>query len=564
MRYARFAPALLTLVVVALAVAFLATPASAETITVTRADDPAPDGCATNGCSFREAAQLGNSTAGNQVIDIGTLEIVLESTVSLTGDMTIQGASQTTAIIRSSNGAHLFNVTSGANVTFTKVWVQSGGTPGPDNCGGAVHNAGTLTVIDARIAKNFIQGNGAGLCNLGTANISKSRFMANGASGLGGAIYNRGTMTITDSTIETSQAVEGGGVFNHADGTLTITGSTFDDNTAESGCSDCDSGGGISNNGMLTIEYSTVSNNTADNGAGLVNRGTATIRRSTFNGNTNGAIFNSSGTTSLVRSTVSGNTGKSGSTSGIAGVSNSSTLSITSSTIVNNPPSGFQYGGVYTSTQGSTSYRASIIGNNGPGNCHTGGNQTSQGGNVFSPQTSACKSDGGNDIEVDDVGVGALADNGGPTLTHMPAANSPAINRLGCVAGPDQRGALIADGQCDAGSVERSGTAPTPDPSATPAPAGYPMGDVSCNDGVGSEDLLPALKLAAKLAAPDRCGRTQLPCFNYEGACYPPWVDTNCDNKMTGADVLPIAAHLSGAPVQNGGCPPVGQQIPHN
>ena len=52
--------------------------------------------------------------------------------------------------------------------------------------------------------------------------------------------------------------------------------------------------------------------------------------------------------------------------------------------------------------------------------------------------------------------IGALADNGGPTLTHMIASFSPAINTGDCLLELDQRGvARPQGGACDIGAVER-------------------------------------------------------------------------------------------------------------
>ena len=62
--------------------------------------------------------------------------------------------------------------------------------------------------------------------------------------------------------------------------------------------------------------------------------------------------------------------------------------------------------------------------------------------------------------------LGALADNGGPTLTRMPtaAANHPALDRVppaSCIE-LDQRYYARSDDSCDAGAAEVSG-APLPD-----------------------------------------------------------------------------------------------------
>ena len=61
-------------------------------------------------------------------------------------------------------------------------------------------------------------------------------------------------------------------------------------------------------------------------------------------------------------------------------------------------------------------------------------------------------------ILTDDPLLGSLADNGGGTLTHLPAADSPLLDAVACLSGiaTDQRGAARPQGsQCDMGAVER-------------------------------------------------------------------------------------------------------------
>lgn len=70
----------------------------------------------------------------------------------------------------------------------------------------------------------------------------------------------------------------------------------------------------------------------------------------------------------------------------------------------------------------------------------------------------------GNLLNVDPH-LGPLQDNGGPTFTHMPAADSPALNagdpagcadNLGHLLATDQRGIARPQGaSCDIGAVER-------------------------------------------------------------------------------------------------------------
>ena len=113
-------------------------------------------------------------------------------------------------------------------------------------------------------------------------------------SGGGGGIFNNGTLTVNNSTFSGNYASGtesgGGGIYNK--GELTITNSLFSGNYANGGSSN--TGGGISNTvGPLTITNSIFSGNYAT-GAGIVNDG--------------GGIFNNSnGPLMISNSTFSGN-----------------------------------------------------------------------------------------------------------------------------------------------------------------------------------------------------------------------------------------------------------------
>ena len=64
---------------------------------------------------------------------------------------------------------------------------------------------------------------------------------------------------------------------------------------------------------------------------------------------------------------------------------------------------------------------------------------------------------GTDETNVADVKLGPLQDNGGPTWTHMPADDSPAVDTGGatCSTSTDQRGVARPYGAaCDIGAVE--------------------------------------------------------------------------------------------------------------
>jgi hypothetical protein len=129
----------------------------------------------------------------------------------------------------------------------------------------------------------------------------------------GGGISNEGTLTISDSTIgySYSTAGSGGGVYNS--GTLTLTRTTVTVGGADV------HGGGIYNEGTLTVSGSTFSESYAANGNGgaIYNEGTLTVSGSTFSLNSSetddfddygdgGAIYTSD-TATITGSTFTGN-----------------------------------------------------------------------------------------------------------------------------------------------------------------------------------------------------------------------------------------------------------------
>ncbi len=123
----------------------------------------------------------------------------------------------------------------------------------------------------------------------------------------GGGIYNQGTLTVTNSTIANNAVLDsGGGIFN-AVATLTVTNSTFTSNSSQV------NGGGISNlSGILTVTNSTFTSNSSQfsgGGIGIV-VGNLTVTNSTFTGNAStsgGGINVAEGTATVTNSTLSGN-----------------------------------------------------------------------------------------------------------------------------------------------------------------------------------------------------------------------------------------------------------------
>jgi hypothetical protein len=549
---------------------FASSSASAADFTVTRDDDPTPGACDPSDCSLREAANAADAAPGRQVIDVpdGMIVTLTQGPLHITGDVTIAGHGPGTSITATVN-SQIVVIDSGGDAIIQDIKIKNAAVTDV-LCGGGVYNQGTVQLLRVNVEGNSMNGNGAGICNLGTADVNASTVLANHADGgPGGGIYNSGTMTIESSAINgnsvagTDGGGDGAGIENAEGGTLTIDYSSIGGNLSSSPvCNDCSSGAGIRSDGTLTLDHSTVSGNHADNTAAIQNSGMATISNSTISGNDAGSITNEpQGVLTVANSTVSGNQGLPYPKQGYGGLGNYATLTVARSTVVDNTASGYDYGGFYAS---NNSLQIVLVGdlivNNGVQNCSNGGNVVSQGGNVVTDDS--CRSLGNDHVISTDPMIGPLANNGGTTLTRALLSGSPAIDagsNFQCSF--DQRGApRPVGGTCDAGSFEFGSNAPTlsPSPSPTAAPIAYPMGDADCNDRVDVNDIPAELRLASKLDAPSDCGRSTIPCMTFEGACYPVWTNPDCNDAIDGADVLPILMFLIDQPLTEP-CTQVGQ-----
>jgi CSLREA domain-containing protein len=243
----------------------------------------------------------------------------------------------------------------------------------------------------------------------------------------------------------------GGGVYNN--GILTITGCVIRDNQTPR------IGGGVDNTGALIITNSTFHHNSALDGGGVFNGGTATLNNVTFYENTGeqtGGAFDNWLTAGLTNVTFSGNTSPSG-----GGIFNDGDLALLNCTITGNT-SGI-------ANRGTARSKSTMIvdSTSGDGNNCTDSNVTSEGNNLDSG--SSCNFADVTDMSNTAPQLSPLGDNGGPTWTHGLLPGSPAIDKGSELDCPryDQRGAFRpADGDengtatCDIGSVEFNGMFP--------------------------------------------------------------------------------------------------------
>lgn len=342
--------------------------------------------------------------------------------------------------------------------------------------GGGIYNQGTTTVFSSTISYNTSAASGGGFYTTdagggnGTLSLTGAVTVThNQAQDAGGGIYNTsaagesGQVDITDSTISDNEAVTyGGAIYNDLGEEMTLTRCRVERNTTTGFMP---YGSGIYNNGsVMAIHSSTIDSNIATGafgfGGGVYNDtdGVATIKQTTLSNNVvpnaGGGLYND-GNMSVANSTISSNEVNSSSSFGGGTMNVDGTLTITQSTVVNNTAQ--SGGGVYNEA-GTVSVGNTILAfNEGGSSPDMSENVVSNGYNVISPTAQLSLHE--TDVGVTDPLIGPLADNGGPTLTHMLLRGSPAINAVGsksCGLSSDQRGLARPQGSaCDIGAVEK-------------------------------------------------------------------------------------------------------------
>lgn len=205
--------------------------------------------------------------------------------------------------------------------------------------------------------------------------------------------------------------------------------------------------------------------NTSESGAGLYNNsGTVIATNSLFDGNTavtdGGGIYSAGATADLTVINVTLSSNSAGDQGG--GLYNAKDTELRSVTITSNT-SVNQGGGVYESGASAiTSVQNSIIASNtstGTTSEDVNGSFTSLDNNLIG-NTTGGTGWGVSDMQNVNPLMNALADNGGPLLTHSLQTGSPAINGGSATNAPmiDQRGYRRTDGSIDIGAFEVGAT----------------------------------------------------------------------------------------------------------
>jgi hypothetical protein len=290
--------------------------------------------------------------------------------------------------------------------------------------------------------------------NFGVDNLGSSTLENVVIEGCGVGVQNSGTLAIESSTISGQSEA---GIFNTS-GTLSVVSSSVEGNS--------ETGINISGGDVTLINSSVLANTIANGlvsgivGAGIhATGGTATLNNTTVSGNSAGLAVGAAiwlGGAPGMRLTLNNTTitnNVEGSLVGVGGIYHGGTIDLR--------PFGFSL--VVTPPTPVTMRHSIVAGNTGE-NCSEDDLFFSSIGHNLSDDNN-CTLNAFGDLPATAAMLGPLADNGGPTLTHLPLEGSPVIdagdNPL-CFE-TDQRGGqrpidgnVPADGMsdCDIGAVE--------------------------------------------------------------------------------------------------------------
>jgi hypothetical protein len=271
------------------------------------------------------------------------ITINLNHPLDIEKNLTITGPGQSLLTLTGPYGA--IDVGKGAGATITDLTVSG--------CNGQydpVQNEGVLTLRNCAVQDNTLAGHFGGIANEGQLTLEHCTVARNHVTGTqsrGGGIYNEGALTVRDSIITDNSAGRGGGIYNEGHTRLNVRPTIV--NTAVSGNHASQDGGGIYDNGDLLVDDSCrVSDNTADRDGGGIYLPFRAFASDPDNSLT------------VCASTVSGNHATSGRGGGI--YARNGAL-IHDSTISDNHARG-DGGGVFIGFHGSVGVIGSIVENN--------------------------------------------------------------------------------------------------------------------------------------------------------------------------------------------------------
>jgi CSLREA domain-containing protein len=290
------------------------------------------------------------------------------------------------------------------------------------------------TIIDANQIDRVFHVHAGRVAAISDVTIRNGYFVPTAITS-GGGINNEGSLTVSGATISANKATYGGGIYNSVLGNLTVINSTIRQNYADW------AGGGIFNNGILDVLNSTLSQNTARAaGGGIGNAGKAKVSKSAIYGNSSnngGGIFADTDTLYVINSTISQNYANNNG-GGIYTGKYSLLAALYNTTIIDNDADhdrdqlGGIGGGVYSEAGSRFIVVNTIIaGNtilNAPIYNDCNGVLEAYGWNLLGDWTGCTIPNGVNAGLNEVTPIGPLQNNGGPTQTYALLPGSQAID----------------------------------------------------------------------------------------------------------------------------------------
>jgi len=396
----------------------------------------------------------------------------------------IEGAGPHETVIRQTEPSRVIAQSASTGLTVRELTL-TGGAPDGDTDGSGGGNGGAISSVSPLTLDHVLI----------TGNVAGPTTGLESITGSGGGVYTSGALTMLRSTVALNQAQNAGGLDLPGSLLKTIENSLIAGNEAVGRT------GGLDVGAEALIQDVAIRDNVADTGSGGVELGrfqTQTLRRVEITGNRGGAGgLGTGGLARIWNATISGNEATDANGFLGAGVHLYSpydgdvelyNVTLTANTgamanavaaanpteVVSDPPDA----------------RLSIL----DGDCTV--TLVAPRGNVESGDTCLPTPLVNGNVQADPE-LGPLADNGGRTLTHLPAPTSPAVNIHSRHFGEDQRNANRPPVQSDAGAVELGATVPDP-------PPGPPSAD----------NTAPALRILGRrlVLQPSRVMRVRLRC----------------------------------------------------
>jgi len=418
-------------------------------------------------CTLRAAAMEANgpySATETITIDLGPGVHLLTLPLDGTGDqghgdlnllanaeVVIEGAGPRATVIRQTQPSRVLRQSASTGLTLRGLTL-TGGAPDGDTDGSGSGNGGGISSVSSLTIDHVLI----------TGNVAGPTTGSESMSGSGGGVYASGPFTMLRSTVALNRAQNSGGLDLPGSELKTIENSLIAGNQAVGRT------GGLNVGAEALIEDVAIRDNEATTQAGGADLGrfhTQTLRRVEISGNSGGVGgLGSAGLARIWNATISGNeTTDAGGFLG-AGVHLYSPydgdIELYNVTITAN------VGGLTTAVAAADpsavmadppDARLSIF----DGSCVV--TLVATRGNVESGDSCLPTPLVNGNVQADPE-LGPLADNGGPTRSHLPSVTSPAIDIGGRHLGEDQRNAPRPPVGSDAGAVELGAAVPEPPP----------------------------------------------------------------------------------------------------